>query len=77
MKFNIVLAAVVALVQAAPLISNGGQAIPGSYIVVLKNGNTPADFQTKFEDIARRQNGRGRKPTISRKFESFPALAVT
>ncbi|KAG0066883.1 subtilisin-like serine protease [Podila epicladia] len=77
MKFTIVLAAVVALVQAAPLINNGGQAIPGSYIVVLKNGNTPADFQAKFEDIARRQNGRGRKPTISRKFESFPALAVT
>ncbi|KFH67367.1 hypothetical protein MVEG_06101 [Podila verticillata NRRL 6337] len=77
MKYTIVLAAVVALVQAAPLLNNGGTAIPGSYIVVLKNGNTAADFQNKFDDIARRQNGRGRKPTISRKFESFPGLAVT
>ncbi|KAG0033624.1 hypothetical protein BGZ81_007882 [Podila clonocystis] len=77
MKYTIIIAAVVAIVQAAPLINNGGKLIPDSYIVVLKDGQTISNFETKFDDIARRQNGRGRKPTISRKFDSFPAFSAT
>ncbi|KAF8949996.1 hypothetical protein CPC16_002763 [Podila verticillata] len=77
MKYTIIIAAVVALVQAAPLINNGGTPIADSYIVVLKDGQTVTNFETKFEDIARRQNGRGRKPTISRKYGSFPAFSAT
>ncbi|KAG0331962.1 hypothetical protein BG004_001445, partial [Podila humilis] len=78
MKYTtLILAAVVAIAQAAPLLNNGGQAISGSYIVVLKDGQSSADFETKFDDIARRQNGRGRKPTIHRKFNSFPGVAAT
>ncbi|KAF9945629.1 hypothetical protein BGZ72_001165, partial [Mortierella alpina] len=41
------------------------------------NGNTAESFQTKFDDIARRQNGRGRKPTIHRKYEAVPGFAAT
>ncbi|KAG0207158.1 hypothetical protein BGX28_001548 [Mortierella sp. GBA30] len=77
MKYTILIAAVIALAQAAPLINNGGKPIPDSYIVVLKDGNTADSFQTKFDDIARRQNGRGRKPTIHRKFGAIPGFAAT
>ncbi|KAG0031060.1 hypothetical protein BGZ82_007151 [Podila clonocystis] len=65
-------------VEAAPLIkSNAGKPIPDSYIVVLKEGQSVANFQTKFDDIARRQNGRGRKPTISHKYETISGFATT
>ncbi|KAG0075274.1 hypothetical protein BGZ92_002985 [Podila epicladia] len=77
MKYTIIIAAVIALVQAAPLVNNGGTPVPDSYIVVLKDGQTVSNFETKFDDIARRQNGRGRKPTISRKYGSFPAFSAT
>ncbi|KAF9181843.1 hypothetical protein BGZ51_005145 [Haplosporangium sp. Z 767] len=77
MKYTVILAAVIALVQAAPLINNGGKAIADSYIVVLKDGQTADSFQAKFDDIARRQNGRGRKPTIHRKFQNIPGFAAT
>ncbi|KAF9425341.1 hypothetical protein BGZ94_007606 [Podila epigama] len=76
MKYTILIAAVVALVQAAPLINNGGKAVADSYIVVLKKGNSVADFQTKFDAISRRQNGRGRKSTISRKYKAIPAFSA-
>ncbi|KAI8605253.1 cuticle-degrading serine protease [Dissophora ornata] len=77
MKYTILIAAVMALVQAAPLVNNGGKAIADSYIVVLKDGNSADSFQTKFDDIARRQNGRGRKPSMHRKYDSFPGFAAT
>ncbi|KAF9435052.1 hypothetical protein BGZ76_006977 [Entomortierella beljakovae] len=77
MKITLILAAVVAIAQAAPLISNGGKAVTDSYIVVLKNGNTPDSFQPKFEDIGRRQNGRGRKSTIHRKFNKFGGFSAS
>ncbi|KAF9426337.1 hypothetical protein BGZ94_006652 [Podila epigama] len=77
MKYTIIIAAVVALVQAAPLINLSGQTIPGSYIVVLKDGQSVDKFESKFDDIARRVNGRGRKPTISRKFQNFRSFSAT
>ncbi|KAF9426338.1 hypothetical protein BGZ94_006653 [Podila epigama] len=77
MKYTIIIAAVVALVQAAPLVNNAGKAIPGSYIVVLKDGQSVDKFESKFDDIARRVNGRGRKPTISRKFQNFQGFSAT
>ncbi|KAG0348757.1 hypothetical protein BG004_004224 [Podila humilis] len=77
MKYTILIAAVVALVQAAPLINNGGKAIADSYIVVLKDGQSVSNFQTKFDAIARRQNGRGRKSTIGRKYQAFPGFSAT
>ncbi|KAF9103973.1 hypothetical protein BGX27_010306 [Mortierella sp. AM989] len=77
MKYTLILAAVLAIAQAAPLINNGGKAITDSYIVVLKDGNTAESFQAKFDDIAKRQNGRGRKPTIHRKYSKIPGFAAT
>ncbi|KAF9432412.1 subtilisin-like serine protease, partial [Entomortierella beljakovae] len=77
MKITLILAAVVAIAQAAPLITNAGKPVADSYIVVLKNGNTLSTFQPKFDDIARRQNGRGRKASVYRKYDSFPAFAAT
>ncbi|KAG0351827.1 putative subtilase-family protease [Gamsiella multidivaricata] len=77
MKYTIIIAAVMALVQAAPLLNNGGKAIPDSYIVVLKDGNTVDSFQPKFDDIAKRQNGRGRKPSIHRKYNKISGFAAT
>ncbi|KAF9103419.1 hypothetical protein BGX27_010593 [Mortierella sp. AM989] len=77
MKYTLILAAVIAMVQAAPLISNGGKPIADSYIVVLKDGNSADTFKPKFDDIARRQNGRGRKPTIHRKFNKFSGFTAT
>ncbi|KAF9322961.1 hypothetical protein BG006_001917 [Podila minutissima] len=79
MKYTGLIFACVALfsVEAAPLIkSNAGKPIPESYIVVLKEGQSVANFQTKFDDIARRQNGRGRKPSISHKYEIISEFAV-
>ncbi|KAF9342494.1 subtilisin-like serine protease, partial [Mortierella sp. NVP85] len=64
--------------DAAPLIkSNSGKPIPGSYIVVLKDGRTVSDFVPKFENIARRQNGRGRKSTINGQYKSLRAFSAT
>ncbi|KAF9945628.1 hypothetical protein BGZ72_001164 [Mortierella alpina] len=64
-------AVAIAFAEAAPLHNNNGLVgIPDSYIVVLKPGNTPATFYPKFEDIARRQNGRGRKPNVYRTFNT-------
>ncbi|KAI1306970.1 hypothetical protein EDD11_004646 [Mortierella claussenii] len=74
--YTIILAAVIALVQAAPLVNNGGRPIPDSYIVVLKEGNSVDSFVPKFEDIARRQNGRGRKPTIHRKYNKISGFSA-
>jgi len=63
--------------EAAPLIkSNGGKPIPDSYIVVLKEGQSVSGFQNKFNNIARRHNGRGRKPTISRQYDAIQGFAV-
>ncbi|KAG0341386.1 subtilisin-like serine protease [Podila minutissima] len=77
MKYTILIAAVMVLVQAAPLINNGSKAIPNSYIVVLKEGNTAATFQPKFNDIAKRQNGHGHKLTIHRTYSNIPGFAAT
>ncbi|KAF9997092.1 hypothetical protein BGZ80_007082 [Entomortierella chlamydospora] len=77
MKFTIVLAAVVAIVQAAPLITNAGKPIADSYIIVLKDGHSLDTFQPKFDDIARRQNGRGRKASIYHKYNKVPGFAAT
>ncbi|KAK3822714.1 MAG: aqualysin 1 [Benniella sp.] len=64
--------------DAASLIrSNSGKPIPGSYIVVLKDGKNVSDFVPKFENIARRQNGRGRKSTISAQYKSLRAFSAT
>ncbi|KAF9104523.1 hypothetical protein BGX27_010052, partial [Mortierella sp. AM989] len=77
MKYTLIITAVLALAQAAPLINNGGQPIAGSYIVILKEGNTADTFQTKFNGIARRQNGRGRKTIIKHKYSTIPGFAAT
>ncbi|KAF9974480.1 hypothetical protein BGZ73_002104 [Actinomortierella ambigua] len=77
MKFTAVLFAVCAAVaSAAPLISTAGTPVPDSYIVVLKGGNTAESFQSKFNEIARRQNGRGKTPSISRKYKAIPGFAA-
>ncbi|KAF9174428.1 hypothetical protein BGX20_011317 [Mortierella sp. AD010] len=77
MKFTIILAAVVAIAQAAPLITNAGKPVADSYIIVLKDGHTLDTFQPKFDDIARRQNGRGRKASIYHKYNKVPGFAAT
>ncbi|KAG0343948.1 hypothetical protein BG005_002095 [Podila minutissima] len=64
-------------VEAASLIkSNASEPIPDSYIVVRKEGQSVANFQTEFDAIARRQNGRGRKPYISHKYETISGFAI-
>ncbi|KAF9113064.1 hypothetical protein BGX27_002269 [Mortierella sp. AM989] len=64
--------------DAAPLVnSNSGKPIPDSYIVVLKEGRKVNDFVPKFNAIARRQNGRGRKNTIGRQFQTFQSFSAT
>ncbi|CAO3568982.1 unnamed protein product [Mortierella alpina] len=64
--------------EAAPLIrGNAGKPIPDSYIVVLKDGQKLTEFVPKFNAIAKRQNGRGRKSTINREFQSFDSFSAT
>ncbi|KAF9174429.1 hypothetical protein BGX21_005074 [Mortierella sp. AD011] len=77
MKYIILLAAVTAIVQAASLIANVGKPVIDSYIVVLKDGHTVNTFQPKFDDIARRQNGRGRRASIYHKYNNIPGFAAT
>ncbi|KAF9351961.1 subtilisin-like serine protease [Mortierella sp. AD094] len=66
---------------AAPFFSNsqGTNAIPGSYIVILKGNNTIDSFEPKFNDMStRHRNARGgRAATISRKFSTIPGFTVT
>ncbi|KAI1321050.1 hypothetical protein EDD11_008631 [Mortierella claussenii] len=82
MKYTgLVLLACVALFSssdAAPLIkNNSGKPIPDSYIVVLKDGNKVSDYVPKFNDIAKRQNGRGRKSTIDRQYHAIQGFSAT
>ncbi|KAG0048013.1 hypothetical protein BGZ83_006975 [Gryganskiella cystojenkinii] len=82
MKYTgLVLVACIALISssdAAPLIkSNAGKLIPDSYIVVLKEDHKVADFLPKFDAIAKRQNGRGRKPTIDRQYHNLKGFSAT
>ncbi|KAF9199156.1 hypothetical protein BGZ49_010764 [Haplosporangium sp. Z 27] len=66
------------LSDAAPLVNrNAGKPIPDSYIVVLKEGRNVSDFVPRFNDIARRHNGRGRKPTIGHQYHSFRSFSAT
>ncbi|KAF9150006.1 hypothetical protein BG015_008177 [Linnemannia schmuckeri] len=79
MKFAILIVAIVAAVQAAPLIphATGGTPIADSYIVVLKNPSASSSFKTKFDGIAKKYNGRGRAPEIQREYGSFPGFHAT
>ncbi|KAF9343455.1 hypothetical protein BGX26_005694 [Mortierella sp. AD094] len=77
MKYTIILTAILAIAQAAPLITNAGQPIADSYIVVLKGGHTPDTFQAKFDDIAVRQNSRGRKASIYHRYNHISGFAAT
>ncbi|KAF8941060.1 serine protease [Dissophora ornata] len=64
--------------EAAPLVrNNSGRPIPDSYIVVLKDGHKVADFIPKFDAIAKRQNDRGRKPTIDRQYRKLQGFSAT
>ncbi|KAF9344413.1 hypothetical protein BGX26_004397 [Mortierella sp. AD094] len=76
MKYTILIAACLALVQAAPLLSGAknGKPIPDSYIVVLKDGHSAKTFKPKFDDVAKRQNGRGVKPKIHREYKAIPGF---
>ncbi|KAF9435051.1 hypothetical protein BGZ76_006976 [Entomortierella beljakovae] len=76
MKCTFILATIIAIVQAAPLINNGGKPIADSYIVILKDGHSANSFQPKFSAISI-QNSRGRKASIYRKFNSIPGFAAT
>ncbi|KAF9937853.1 hypothetical protein BGZ67_000795 [Mortierella alpina] len=81
MKYTtVILAACIALVQAAPLVphATNGKPIPDSYIVVLKSGQTANNFVPKFNSIGQRHNGRGQaKPKILKEFKSFPGFHAT
>ncbi|GJJ75222.1 hypothetical protein EMPS_07580 [Entomortierella parvispora] len=76
MKYTVLLAACIALVQAAPLLAptNNAKPIPDSYIVVLKDGHSAASFQSEFDAIAKRQNGRGVKPKVHRQYKAIPGF---
>ncbi|KAF9170883.1 subtilisin-like serine protease [Mortierella sp. AD011] len=77
MKCTILLAAVIALVQAAPLVkNNGGKPIADSYIVVLKNGHTADSFQSRFDHIASRHRGSGVKPSIYHRYGKVHGFAA-
>ncbi|KAF9162953.1 hypothetical protein BGX20_001518 [Mortierella sp. AD010] len=76
--FAVACVAIFSFSDAAPLVNNNaGKPIPDSYIVVLKEGRNVSDFVPKFNDIARRQNGRGRKPTIGHQFHTFRSFSAT
>ncbi|KAF8973400.1 hypothetical protein BGZ46_009930 [Entomortierella lignicola] len=77
MKYIPLLTSLIAIAHAAPFIVNTGKSVTDSYIVVLKDGHSLDTFQPKFDDIARRQNGRGRKATIYHKYNKIPGFAAT
>ncbi|KAH7056150.1 peptidase S8 and S53 subtilisin kexin sedolisin [Linnemannia elongata] len=79
MKFVVLIVAIVAAVQAAPLIphATGGTPIADSYIVVLKNSGAAPGFKTKFDGIAKKYNGRGRAPEIQREYTAIPGFHAT
>ncbi|KAF9276570.1 hypothetical protein BGZ74_003595, partial [Mortierella antarctica] len=78
MKYSFLITALFAIAHAAPIITNAGKPIAGSYIVVLKDSSTATGFESIFRGIAERQSRRGgRKPSITRKYGSFPGMAVT
>ncbi|KAG0207150.1 hypothetical protein BGX28_001540 [Mortierella sp. GBA30] len=79
MKYTILIAACIAMVQAAPLVSHAtnGKPIPDSYIVVLKDGQNASNFIPKFNSIGQRHNDRGAKPKIIREYKNIPGFHAT
>ncbi|KAF8941247.1 subtilisin-like serine protease [Haplosporangium gracile] len=76
MKYAILIVAIIAAVQAAPLVVPSGnqRLIPDSYIVVLKDNAAAPAFKTKFDGIAKKYNGRGRAPEIHREYTAIPGF---
>ncbi|KAG0284240.1 hypothetical protein BGZ96_011369 [Linnemannia gamsii] len=77
MKYTtLLIVALVAAVQAAPLVPHalGGKPIVDSYIVVLKDTNKVNTFKTSFDKITKNHNGRGRAPEIHREYNSIPGF---
>ncbi|KAK3830637.1 MAG: peptidase S8/S53 domain-containing protein [Linnemannia gamsii] len=76
MKYTLLIVALVAAVQAAPLIAPAAnqRVIPDSYIVVLKDQAAAPGFKTKFDGIAKKYNGRGRAPEIVREYSAIPGF---
>ncbi|KAH7056147.1 peptidase S8 and S53 subtilisin kexin sedolisin [Linnemannia elongata] len=79
MKYTLVIVALIAAVQAAPLIAPAAnqRVIPDSYIVVLKDNAAAPGFKTKFDGIAKKYNGRGRAPEIQREYTAIPGFHAT
>ncbi|KAF9950734.1 Subtilisin-like protease 3, partial [Mortierella alpina] len=74
MKSVIIFSILFSLAQAARLLSAAGKTIPGSYIVVLKNGNTADSFMTEFKSIPRKNDY---QPTNVHKFDIIPGFSAT
>ncbi|KAG0197265.1 hypothetical protein BGX33_000805 [Mortierella sp. NVP41] len=76
MKCTLIILALVAAVQAAPLIPHalGGKPIAGSYIVVLKDNKSVGTFKTSFDKIAKNHNGRGPVPELHREYKAIPGF---
>ncbi|KAF8923205.1 hypothetical protein BGZ47_004950, partial [Haplosporangium gracile] len=79
MKYTILIVAIIAAVQAAPLVVPTGnqRLIPDSYIVVLKDNAAVPAFKTKFDAISKKYNGRGRAPEIRREYTAIPGFHAT
>ncbi|KAF9083671.1 hypothetical protein BGX23_011236 [Mortierella sp. AD031] len=79
MKIAVLIVALVAAVNAAPLVPHaaGGKPIPDSYIIVLKDNAAAPAFKTKFDGIAKKYNGRGRAPEIQREYTAIPGFHAT
>jgi subtilisin family serine protease len=79
MKYTLFIVALVAAVQAAPLVvpAANQRVIPDSYIVVLKDNAAAPGFKTKFDGIAKKYNGRGRAPEIHREYSAIPGFHAT
>ncbi|KAF9586654.1 hypothetical protein BGW38_000028 [Lunasporangiospora selenospora] len=66
--------------DAATFINNGAgtAAVPGSFIVVLKDSKSVKSFEPKWNQMLNRHNSRnGRRPRINHKFKAMPGFTVT
>ncbi|KAG0364126.1 hypothetical protein BGX24_004766, partial [Mortierella sp. AD032] len=74
MKCSLLFLALVAAVQAAPLIAPAAnpRVIPDSYIVVLKDQAAAHGFKTVFDGIIKTYSGHGRAPEIVREYSAIP-----
>ncbi|KAG0053867.1 hypothetical protein BGZ83_000264 [Gryganskiella cystojenkinii] len=76
MRYNVILAVLLSVARAAPLLTSGSSFNPHKYIVMFKDSYTHDTFMPHFNEIAQRYSTVGPAPEVHHKFENLPGFVA-